>query len=101
MILVAMVYKGLVYDPTKDLYPVAQYGSVDLNHAFRVGGISSSVTADQGDYNGIDSSESIVGKPRDVFESMRLHEFVQSQAAAVSDGDTDPSASGQTPGATS
>lgn len=93
-----MLQSHLVYDPVKDIAPVQQYGSIDLNEAFRTGGISSSVSVEQLDYNGIDDSESIIGKPRDVFEAQRLNEFVKSRGAKSPDGDG--ASGGDTPPAT-
>lgn len=95
-----MIFRNIKYDPIRDISPVSQYGSVNLNEAFRNGGITSSVSAEQGDYNGIEDSESIIGKPRDVFESMRLQEFVKSRGAAKAPNN-DGASEGENPSATS
>lgn len=67
------------YNPETDISEVDQFGFVDINKAFQNGyvpGNNSSVTLDF-DGEDVDPS-SIIGKPSDVFEAMRMQDSIMS-----------------------
>lgn len=64
-----------VYDPKKDIQQVDQFGFVDLNNSIANGFVPNDLGSFEADFDGTDiDPESIVGKPSDRFEAMRLQE---------------------------
>lgn len=62
------------FDSQHDIAEVDQFGFVDINKAFQNGyvpGENSSVVLE---YNNIEEPSSIVGKPSDAFEAMRMQD---------------------------
>lgn len=61
-----------------DLYPVDQFGFVDLNACLENGEVLSTVSDTEGSYNDIEDPGEILGKPSDVFEAYRMQDYVKS-----------------------
>lgn len=60
------------YDPVRDLQDVEQNGWVDLAKANALGSVPSDLDASDLQFNEIDDPNSILGRPRDSFESAQM-----------------------------
>lgn len=80
------------YNPIKDMSPVSQTGFIDLCDAMVSGVVPSQLPDSDEVYNGIEEPESILGKPSDVFEALRMESYIKS--AGVSEQKNDESAKG-------
>lgn len=66
------------YNPAVDLQPVSQTGFIDLCDAIVSGVVPSQLPDSEEVYNGIEDPESILGKPSDVFEALRMESYIKS-----------------------
>lgn len=66
------------FDPKKDIQKVDQFGYVNLNKAFENGYVEGNVDVNETDYNDIENPASIIGKPSDAFEAMRMQDALVS-----------------------
>lgn len=78
-----MKHVSLKYDPAVDLEPVDQFGFVDVRAAYANGVVEGNVTIEQSSFNGVDDPETIMDRPRDIFESYRQADFVKSAVSAA------------------
>lgn len=63
------------YDPKKDIAEVDQFGFVDLNESIANGFVPNDLGSVSNEFDGTDiDPESIIGKPKDTFEAMRMQE---------------------------
>ena len=84
-----MFFEDLAFDPVKDISPVDQFGFIDLKSALATGVVPSQLPDSDSDYNGIESPEAILGKPRDIFEAMDAQREYESAASAASEQKTE------------
>lgn len=80
-----MVYSDFVFDPVRDLQPVDQFGFIDLKVALDSSSVPSQMPDSDSDYNGAEDPESVLGRPRDIFEAIDAQKALESAAAVVSD----------------
>lgn len=52
---------------SRDIAPVVQIGFIDLRVAYATGVVACDIDGVEGNFNGVESPESIIGKPDDVF----------------------------------
>lgn len=64
------------FDKDKDLQEVDQFGYIDLVKSFQNGYVAGDVESVAENYNDIEDPSSIVGKPRDCFEAMRMQDVI-------------------------
>lgn len=83
-----MVVFECSFDPVRDLTPVDQHGFTDLKSALANSCVPSVMPDSDVDYNGIDNPDSILGKPRDIFEAIDAQKAVES---SVSQGNEEKS----------
>lgn len=80
-----MVYTDFAFDPIRDLKPVDQFGFIDLKVALDSSSVPSQMPDSETDYNGAEDPESVLGRPRDIFEAIDAQKVLESAAAAASD----------------
>lgn len=80
-----MIYDNFVFDPQRDLKPVDQFGFIDLKVALDSASVPSQMPDSESDYNGAEDPESVVGRPRDIFEAIDAQKALESAAAVASD----------------
>ena len=71
------------FDKVKDMTEVDPYGWCDLAEAYANGVVSPALTAAELNMNNIDDPESIVGKPSDEFDAIRLQNFVRERGVVA------------------
>lgn len=84
-----MVYRDFPYNPLVDKCPVSQTGYVDLKDAFVHMTIPPQLAEAETDYNGIEDPQSILGKPRDVFEAMDMQKHISEFKAPESESESE------------
>ena len=67
-----MIYKDLVFDKKRDISEVDQFGFIDLSVAVANGTVDSSLKIEEKAFNNIDDPASIMGKPEDKYQAMRM-----------------------------
>lgn len=67
-------FKG--YNPKKDLQEVDQFGYTDLVKAFQNGYVPGEAESIAEGFNEIEDPASIIGKPSDAFEAMRMQDAI-------------------------
>lgn len=60
---------------------VSQFGWLDLVEANKTGVIQGDLESVEAKMNGIDDPASIMGKPSDVFEAYRMHDYLTKSAS--------------------
>lgn len=80
-----MKAKSCVFNPEKDLKEVEPFGYIDLKQAFETSTVPSQLPDSDVDYNGIEEPESILGKPRDVFDAMHMEAAINNYGKEPSD----------------
>lgn len=75
------------YNSEHDLTPVSQTGFIDLCDAMVSGVVPSQLPDSDEVYNGIEDPESILGKPSDVFEALRMESYINSVGTLESSRD--------------
>lgn len=81
--MIVMLVKECKYDPIKDLKPVDENGYLDLASAYVNKTVPADIVTQDTDFNGIEDPSSIVGKPSDVFDAIRMQDAIEKRAAAV------------------
>ena len=71
------------YNPTVDICPVDQFGFIDLVECLSKGEIPSTVSDTESTYNEIDDPSTIIGKPRDNFEAIRMMDSIKRSGATA------------------
>lgn len=71
------------YNPDVDICPVDQFGFVDLVECLSKGEIPSTVSDTESTYNEIDDPSTIIGKPRDNFEAIRMMDTIKRSGATA------------------
>ena len=79
-----MIVLDCKYNEICDNTAVDQYGFVDLAESIRNGVVPSSVSNTEDEYNGIDDPSTILGKPHDVFEAIRMQDYVKTAGTKTS-----------------
>lgn len=75
-----MIFNGCKFNPLEDIQEVDQFGFIDLVKAFQQGYVPGGSELVQESFNGIDEPESILGKPSDAFEAMRMQDMIVQNA---------------------
>lgn len=65
-------------DYSRDIASVVQIGFIDLRVAYATGVVPCDIDGVEGNFNGVESPESIIGRPDDVFAAMRAAKAVES-----------------------
>lgn len=83
-----MVVTECYYDPAVDLKPVEPFGFIDLKSAFVNKTVPSNLPDSEVDYNGIEDPASIVGRPSDVFDALRMQSELASRDSSSKESDS-------------
>lgn len=75
-----MYQKNLVYDKKRDIQEVDQFGFVDLVKSFQNGYVQPDLQVDANGFNNIDDPSTILGRPHDAFEAMRMQDLIVANA---------------------
>lgn len=86
-----MLVKKCLFDPGRDLRAVEPLGFVDLQEALVNHNIPSQIADTEDSYNGIEDPSSILGKPSDIFDALRMQQGYMEHGSSSSE-DGDPSA---------
>ena len=70
--------ESFAFNPAEDIAEVEQTGYIDLVDAFENHAIPADLSADDVSFNGIEEPDSILGRPRDRFDSMRMKSAILS-----------------------
>lgn len=76
-----MVVTECLYNEERDLKPVEPFGFVDLKESFINNCVPSNTPESESDYNGIQDPASILGRPSDVFDALRLAQDIEKIAS--------------------
>lgn len=68
--------RKMVFDKSKDLTPVSQFGFVNLAELAANNAIPSDVSASASEFNGIEEPGEVMPRPSDVFEEMHQHKAI-------------------------
>lgn len=66
------------FDVLEDMNEVDQFGYLNLCEAYVTGTVEGSINPDQLSFNDIDEPASILGRPADEFDAIRMHDYVVS-----------------------
>ena len=72
-----MIVKKCSFDPVKDIHDVDNFGYINLAEAYANGVVDSDINDLDLSYNEIDDPSTIVGKPRDIFETYSMMDYVK------------------------
>ena len=75
---------GVLEPFTSNIAVVSQIGYIDLRVAFATGEVPADLEGVEGNFNGIDDPNSIIGSPDDVFSAMRAAEAAEAVVAVPS-----------------
>ena len=73
------------YDENRDQREVDQFGFIDLALFALPEPFPSTVADSEANYNGIDDPSSILGKPSDIFEGIRMMNTIKERSTKKSD----------------
>lgn len=73
------------YDENRDKREVDQFGFIDLAECMVNGQVPSTIADSEANYNGIDDPSSILGKPSDIFEGIRMMNTIKERSTKKSD----------------
>lgn len=76
-----MIVEKCAFSIERDLKEVEPFGFIELKSAFVERCVPSQVGESEADYNGIENPESILGKPSDVFDALRVADELEKVAA--------------------
>lgn len=79
---------------TPNIATVSQIGYIDLRVSMSAGAVPADLDGCEGNFNGIDAPESIVGKPEDVFQALRARDVVKDAGKQAAPSAVSPSDSG-------
>ena len=77
------------FDPCKDLTEVDQIGYIDLATAYANGVVSGDANPDQLTFNQIEDPASILGRPADEFDAIRMRDYVVKNGQVPEQGKAD------------
>lgn len=92
-----MYQKDCTFNPNCDLIPHASGLSVDIGAALRTGKVPTKLGPSDVAYNGINNPANIVGRPSDIFDSLRMEQ--NALAAARKSDKEEPAVEPVEPGA--
>lgn len=72
-----MFYKSKGFNPKRDKKAVDQFGFVDIVKIMSTNSLPAVQSEGSDVYNGIDDPSSILGKPTDVFDMMRMESSIK------------------------
>lgn len=78
-----MIFKRAKFNPVKDIQEVDQFGFIDLVKAFQNGYVEGDSDIRTDSYNNIEEPASIMGKPSDVFDALRMQDKMISSIKEV------------------
>lgn len=64
------------FDVLEDMNEVDQFGYLNLCEAYVTGTVSGDINPDQLSFNDIDDPSSIIGRPVDEFDAIRMRDYV-------------------------
>lgn len=76
--------EGVLEPMSRNKAVVSQIGYIDLRVAYATGEVPSDLEGVEGNFNGIDDPNSIMGTPDDVFSAMRAADAAKAVVAAKS-----------------
>lgn len=79
-----MVQTGANFNKDKDIQEVDQFGFIDLVKSFQNGYVEGNSDIKAESFNDIEDPASILGKPSDVFEALRMQDAALESAGSVS-----------------
>lgn len=82
MICAMIVTSSPKFNKRRDRHPVDQFGYVDIVKVLTTNTLPSSVPEGENASNGIQDPDSILGRPTDVFEALRMEHTLNEYAAA-------------------
>ena len=85
-----MIVLECKYNPERDLKAVEPFGFVDLKESFINNCVPSQAPDAESDYNGIQDPSSILGKPSDVFDALRMAQDIEKRQADNYDKEEKP-----------
>lgn len=68
------------FDPVRDVRDVDTGCIIDINDILRTGVVPSSINSAPLSYNGIEDPTTIIGRPSDTFDALRMNEQILSSA---------------------
>ena len=88
-----MIQTGANFDKDRDIQEVDQFGFIDLVKSFQNGYVEGNSDIKAESFNEIEDPASIIGKPTDVFEALRMQdtmiESVKSASARKSESNSE------------
>lgn len=79
-----MIQTKAKFNKDKDIQEVDQFGFIDLVKSFQNGYVEGNADLKAEKYNDIEEPASIIGKPSDVFDALRMQDSVVSAIKQVS-----------------
>lgn len=79
----------LSFNPRRDLMEVDQIGFLNLNEAFASGSVSGDFAVTSSDAFNEASPDSLMHRPKDIFEGMRQRDYVKSAVSAANQSQAD------------
>ena len=80
--------RSFAFDKLCDMQEVDQFGYIDLASAYTNGVVSGDVNPDQLSFNMIEDPASILGRPSDEFDVIRMRDYVVEHGQS-SEGDSE------------
>lgn len=76
-----MIVKSCLHNPERDMKAVEPFGFVDLKDSYINNCVPSQSPEAETDYNGIQDPSSILGRPSDVFDALRMAQDIEKRAS--------------------
>lgn len=86
-----MIQTGANFDKYRDIQEVDQFGFIDLVKSFQNGYVEGNSDIKAEAFNEIEDPASIIGKPSDVFEALRMQDTVIESVKSASAKKSEPS----------
>lgn len=80
-----MIVSKCLFNPERDLKAVEPFGFVDLKDSYINNCVPSQSPEAETDYNGIQDPSSILGRPSDVFDALRMAQDIEKRVAKADD----------------
>lgn len=78
------MFQELKFDKKRDLAEVDQFGFVNITESIANGYVPNDLTNVADNFDGVDiDPESIIGRPKDTFEAMRMQDTIASDLSKV------------------
>ena len=74
------------FDESKDIEEVDQFGYIDLCQAYATGSVSGDMYPDQLRMNDIEDPMSILGRPVDEFDAVRMNKIIRERGVKKEEG---------------